>query len=157
MPANRVNGHAQLPSALGVALAVGQQPPPAVLSVAKALAIAKPMPLILFKRKRVLYWGDADQPMDFTTMDDTAAFTASAAFDPLTPRFLRIAGDQLSTRELTAVVSEVTGKKFRLFRAGGLGMLDPLDNGRYPVFVGRGRGMCSQRVKVARVYDRLKD
>src|SRR5208283_1948772 len=66
------------------------------------------MPLILFKRKRVLYWGDADQRMAFTTIDDTAAFTASAALDPSTPRFLRIAGDQLSARELTAVVSEVT-------------------------------------------------
>ena len=84
------------------------------------------MPLILFKRKRVLYWGDADQRMDFTTIDDTAAFTASAALDPSTPRFLRIAGDQLSARELAAVVSEVTGKKFRLFRAGGLGMLGTL-------------------------------
>ncbi len=84
------------------------------------------MPLILFKLKRVLYWGDADQRMDFTTMDDTAAFTASAALDPSTPRILRIAGDQVSARELTAIVSEVTGKKFRLFRAGGLGMLGTL-------------------------------
>jgi nucleoside-diphosphate-sugar epimerase len=84
------------------------------------------MPLILFKRKRVLYWGDADQRMDFTTMDDTAAFTASAALDPSAPRFLRIAGDQPSARELTAVVSEVTGNEFRLFRAGGLGMLGTL-------------------------------
>ena len=39
---------------------------------------------------------------------------------------LRIAGDQLSARELTAVVSEVTGKEFRLFHAGGLGMLGTL-------------------------------
>jgi nucleoside-diphosphate-sugar epimerase len=84
------------------------------------------MPLIFFKLKRVLYWGDADQRMDFTTIDDTAAFTASAALDPSTPRSLRIAGDQLSARELTAVVSEVTGKKFRLFRAGGLGTLGAL-------------------------------
>ena len=61
--------------------------------------------------------------MDFTTIDDTAAFTASAALDPSAPRILRIAGDQVSARELTALVSEVTGKKFRLFRAGGLGML----------------------------------
>jgi nucleoside-diphosphate-sugar epimerase len=75
------------------------------------------MPLILFKLKRVLYWGDADQRMDFTTMDDTAAFTASVALDPSTPRILRTAGDQLSARELTAVASEVTGKEFRLFRA----------------------------------------
>ncbi len=81
------------------------------------------MPLILFKWKRVLYWGNADQRLDFTTIDDTAAFTASAALDPSTPRFLRIAGDQLSARELTAVASEVTGTRFHLFRAGGLGML----------------------------------
>ncbi|MBN1653639.1 MAG: NmrA family NAD(P)-binding protein [Deltaproteobacteria bacterium] len=84
------------------------------------------MPMILFKLNRVVYWGNADQRMDFTTIDDTASFTASAALDPSTPRFLRIAGDQLSARELTVVVSEVTGKKFRLLRAGGLGMLGAL-------------------------------
>ena len=84
------------------------------------------MPLILFKLRRVLYWGNPDQRMDFTTIDDTAAFTARAALDPSTPRFLRIAGDQLSARELTSVVSEVTGRKFRLFHAGGLGMLGTL-------------------------------
>jgi nucleoside-diphosphate-sugar epimerase len=84
------------------------------------------MPLILFKLRRVLCWGSADQRMDFTTMDDTAAFTASAALDPSTPRFLRIAGDELSARELAVVASEVTGEKFRVFRAGGLGMLGML-------------------------------
>ncbi len=84
------------------------------------------MPLILFKLKRVLYWGNADHRMDFTTIDDTAAFTASAALDPSTSRFLRIAGDQLSARDLAAVVSEVTGRTFRLFRAGGLATLGTL-------------------------------
>ncbi len=84
------------------------------------------MPLILFKMHRVLCWGNADQRMDFTTMDDTAAFTARAALDPSTPRFLRIAGDQLSARELTALASEVSGEKFRLLRAGGLGTLGAL-------------------------------
>lgn len=84
------------------------------------------MPLILFPLKSVLYWGNADQRMDFTTMDDTAAFTANAALDPSTPRFLRIAGDQLSARELAAVVSMVTAKQFRLLRAGGLGLLGTL-------------------------------
>ena len=97
-----------------------------IFSGAFADMLTGQMPLILFKRKRVLYWGDPDQRMDFTTVDDTAAFTASAALDPSTPRFLRIAGDQLSARELTAVVSEVTGKQFRLFRAGSLGMLGTL-------------------------------
>lgn len=81
------------------------------------------MPLILFKIKRVLYWGNADQRMDFTTMDNTAAFTAEAALDASTPRYLYIAGDQLSARHLKVIVSEVTGEKYHLLRPGGLGML----------------------------------
>ncbi len=81
------------------------------------------MPLILFKPRLVVYWGNADQPLDFTTMDDTAVFTALAALDPSTPRFLRIAGDQLSAREIAVLMSELSGKKYRLFRPGGLGML----------------------------------
>jgi nucleoside-diphosphate-sugar epimerase len=83
-------------------------------------------PMILFKFKRVVYWEDADQRLDFTTMDDAAEFTAAAALDASTPRFLRIAGDQISTREMAEGVSEVTGKNFRLFRAGGLGRLSIL-------------------------------
>jgi nucleoside-diphosphate-sugar epimerase len=83
-------------------------------------------PIILFKLKRVLYWGDADQRMDFTTTDDTAAFTAAAALDPSTPRILRIAGDQISARELVTVMGEVTGGQFHLLRAGNLRMLERL-------------------------------
>ncbi|RYY12771.1 MAG: NmrA family protein, partial [Cytophagaceae bacterium] len=43
-------------------------------------------PLVLFKLRRILYWGSADQPLDFTTIADTAAFTAAAALDPTTTR-----------------------------------------------------------------------
>jgi nucleoside-diphosphate-sugar epimerase len=77
-------------------------------------------PLVLFRFKRVLYWGDADQLLDFTTMDDAARFTALAALDPSTPRFLRIAGDQISPRGLADVASKVTHEKFKLLRAGSL-------------------------------------
>jgi nucleoside-diphosphate-sugar epimerase len=70
-------------------------------------------PFILFKLKRVVCWEDADQRLDLTTMDDTAEFTAAAALDSSTPRFLRIAGDQLSARGLVEVVSEVTGENLR--------------------------------------------
>ena len=77
-------------------------------------------PVILFKIKRVLYWGDADQLLDFTTMDDAAAFTAAAALDPETPRFLRIAGNQLSARGLAQAAAGVTNEKFGLLRAGSL-------------------------------------
>lgn len=83
-------------------------------------------PIILFKLKRVVYWEDADQPLDFTTMDDAARFTAAAALDSSAPRFLRIAGDQISARGLADLTSEVTGQKFRLFRAGSLKRLKTL-------------------------------
>ena len=84
------------------------------------------MPMILFKQKMVLYWGNADHKMGFTTMDDTAAYTANASLDPSAPRFLRIAGDLISPREIKEVVTDVTGKKFHLIHAGGSKMLSRL-------------------------------
>ncbi|HEU4886049.1 MAG TPA: NmrA family NAD(P)-binding protein [Longimicrobium sp.] len=83
-------------------------------------------PIILFKRRRVLYWQNADQRMDFTARGDVAAFTAAAALDPSTPRILRIAGDQGSARELAALMSDLTGERYRLLRPGGLGLLGVL-------------------------------
>jgi nucleoside-diphosphate-sugar epimerase len=81
-------------------------------------------PFILFKLNRVLYYGSADQLLDFTTKDDTASYTAEAALDPDTPRYLRIAGDQISARQLAEVVSRIKDKKYRLLYGGGLGMLN---------------------------------
>ncbi|HEY6088693.1 MAG TPA: NmrA family NAD(P)-binding protein [Gemmatimonadaceae bacterium] len=85
-----------------------------------------PAPIILFKVKRVLYWDDADQLLDFTTIDNTADFTAAAALDQSTPRFLRIAGDVQSARGLASIASDVTGDRFRIFRGGGLRRLSIL-------------------------------
>ena len=78
------------------------------------------MPLLDFRANRVSYWGNADQRMDFTTMNDTAAFTAAASLDPSAPRILRIAGDEKSARELAAIASEVTKSTFELVRLGDL-------------------------------------
>lgn len=83
-------------------------------------------PVILFPLKRVVYWGSADQLLDFTTLENTAAFTAAAALDPYAPRYLRIAGEVASARGLVEAASEVTGQKFRLLRAGSLSRLDTL-------------------------------
>ncbi len=80
-------------------------------------------PVILSGLKRVMYWGDADQPLDFTTIDDTAKFTAAAALDPSTPRYLKIAGEVSSIRELQKTATEVHQKQYRLLRLGGLGVL----------------------------------
>ena len=80
-------------------------------------------PLILNRPHRVLHWGSADQKLDFTTKDDVAAFTARAALDPTTPRWLRVAGDSLSARELAEAASAARGIGYRPLRAGGLGTL----------------------------------
>lgn len=78
------------------------------------------MPLIQSRIRRVLFWHDADQVLDFTSKDDVAAYTAAAALDPTTPRILRIAGDSLSVRDLAGILSETTGTTHRPLRAGGL-------------------------------------
>ena len=80
-------------------------------------------PLLLPRIRRVLYWGDADQPLDFTAMVDTANYTAAAALDPTTPRYLRVAGETASIRQVQAAASAATGRPFGLLRVGGLGML----------------------------------
>jgi nucleoside-diphosphate-sugar epimerase len=80
-------------------------------------------PLVLFKIKRILYWGSADQPLDFTTTANTAEYTAAAALDPTTPRYLRVAGEVATIRDLQAAATAVTGQRFRRLRAGGLWVL----------------------------------
>ena len=77
-------------------------------------------PVILFGLKRIVYWGNEHQPLDFTTMEDTAAFTAAAAMDPATPRYLRIAGDVCTANDLKNKAAQATGRQFRLMRVGGL-------------------------------------
>ncbi len=81
------------------------------------------MPLIQPAIHRVLYWGDPDQPLDFTTKDDVAAFVAAAATDPEAPRTLRIAGDTMSARGLASAMTQVTGDRYRTLWAGTLGLL----------------------------------
>lgn len=81
------------------------------------------IPMIIFKKKLVLYWGNADQKMAFTTVADTAVYTANAALDASTPRYLRIAGSYISPREIRAVMNELSAQKFRLIKTGGLGLL----------------------------------
>ncbi len=89
-----------------------------ILNGAFADLLAYDMPLLNFKTKQVGYWEDADWCIDFTTMDNTAAFTAAAALDPHTPRFLRIASFQISPNELVAVAGQVSGTPFEVIRLG---------------------------------------
>ena len=76
------------------------------------------MPLLDYKKKQVGYWEDPDWRIDFTTVADTAAFTAAAALDASTPRFLRIASFQISPNELAAAAEQVSGTPFAVVRLG---------------------------------------
>ena len=77
-------------------------------------------PVILKKQKRIFFWGNADQTMDFTTIDNTAVYTAAVAVEESSPRWLTIAGDVASIREIQFIATQVYRKDFRLLRPGGL-------------------------------------
>lgn len=79
-------------------------------------------PFILFSIRRILCWGNKEQLMDWTTIDDTARYTAYAALDDSTPRYLQIAGSELSANMLAEIMMELTGKSYSILRPGGLGL-----------------------------------
>jgi nucleoside-diphosphate-sugar epimerase len=94
-----------------------------VLNGAFAELLTGDAPIVLHKVRRILHWGDADQPMDFTTKDDVADYAAQVALDVDAPRFSRIAGDVVSARDLAAIMTRLSGQRYKTFRAGGIGRL----------------------------------
>lgn len=104
------------------------------------------MPLILFKIKRVLYWGKPHVKMDMTTTFNVADFTACVALDKNAPRFLHVAGDSVTAAELVDVMKDATGDQYKLLRAGGIALLNiiikitkavtPHSDELYPVWQG---------------------
>ncbi|MEX6665832.1 NmrA family NAD(P)-binding protein [Pseudomonas sp. W2-17] len=81
---------------------------------------------IVLPGRRVLHFGDAQQLLDFTAKDDVAAFTADAALDPQTPRFLRIAGNSVSPAQIANILTALTGQHYRTLRPGNIGTLSAL-------------------------------
>lgn len=88
--------------------------------------LAGSAPIIMPRIRRVLYWGDPDQAMDFTSRDDVARFIALAATDTHAPRHLRIAGDVKSPSQISDVMSDVTATPFRTLKLGNIARLDRL-------------------------------
>lgn len=94
-----------------------------VFNGAFAELLTNEMPVIFFKHKIIVYWGNPDHKWGFTTMDNTAEYTAKVALDSSSPRYLRIAGDLVNPREVKDTASAITGQKFRLIRPGGKRLL----------------------------------
>ena len=84
------------------------------------------MPIIQPRIRRVLHWGSAEQPLDFTTKDNAAAYVAAAALDDATPRILRIAGESVSARGIAQAMTEMAGERYRTLWAGSIGSLSVL-------------------------------
>ena len=84
------------------------------------------MPVIQPRIRRVLHWGSADQPLDFTTKDNVAACTAEAALDDAAPRILRVAGDSISARGIAQAMTAATGRPYGTLWAGSIGSLGVL-------------------------------
>lgn len=89
-----------------------------ILNGGFAYLLSYDMPLLNFQTRQVGYWDDPNWRIDFTTVDDTAEFTAAAALDPTTPRYLRIASFQISPNELATVAEQVSGHPFEVVRLG---------------------------------------
>jgi hypothetical protein len=118
------------------------------------------MPMIIFKKKLVIYWGNANYKWGFTTMDNTAEYTANVALDESSPRYLRIAGDLISPKEVHKTITDITGSKFRFIRIGGKGLLgmfikigrffSPGKNDLYPAWQGMQymHNMIDERSKI---------
>lgn len=71
------------------------------------------IPLFNTKEKTIAYFDDkSGWKVDFTTMDDTAAFTARAAIDDAAPRHLKIASFQVSPDDLVRLSEQYKGSKF---------------------------------------------
>lgn len=78
-------------------------------------------PLYDVKNYSVGYWGnDPDWKIDFSTMENTADYTAAVALDSETPRVLRIASFQVSPKDLAAIGEEVKKHEFKLVPMGSL-------------------------------------
>lgn len=78
-------------------------------------------PILNLKDKSIGYWDDkADWKLDFTTMDNTAAFTAEVALADETPRNLQIASFQISPNMIREEVKKATGQEFGLHQLSSL-------------------------------------
>jgi hypothetical protein len=78
-------------------------------------------PLFNVPEKTIVYYDEKqDWKIDFTTMDDTAAFTAHAAMEDSADRYLKIASFSVSPNELEALSKTQKGTPFELVHGGNM-------------------------------------
>ncbi|NIH83514.1 NmrA family NAD(P)-binding protein [Amycolatopsis granulosa] len=76
------------------------------------------MGIVDWEQGTLSHWGDPDQPLDLTSVADTAAYTAAVALDPSATGTLRFAGDVVSMREFHEAVQRGSGRTLQLRHLG---------------------------------------
>ena len=67
------------------------------------------------------YWGDGDTPVDMTSTEDTAKYTAEVVSDTsLVNTALEVAGESLTMKQLQAAYESATGKKLETKHLGSV-------------------------------------
>ncbi|MBF8184713.1 NmrA family NAD(P)-binding protein [Nonomuraea sp. K274] len=67
------------------------------------------------------YWGDGDQPVDFSTYADTAEWTAEVALDPSAAgRTVRLVGDELTMKDLHQAMERGSGRRLEARQLGSI-------------------------------------
>jgi nucleoside-diphosphate-sugar epimerase len=73
----------------------------------------------------VRYWGDGKTPIDWTTWEDTARFTAAAALDDRqVPERLFVRGDRMDTLQFARAIEAAYGRAPTLERLGSIEELE---------------------------------
>ncbi|GAA5235247.1 NAD-dependent epimerase/dehydratase family protein [Verticiella sediminum] len=76
-------------------------------------------PLIDYDKGTVTFWGDGKQPIELTTVEDTARMTARVALDRDVPSGkFAFAGDRLSFQQVADIAQTQTGKTFKRHSLG---------------------------------------
>lgn len=93
-----------------------------VLNGAFAEVMTAPfLEIVDWDRGTFSYWGDGEQPCDFTTVADTAEYAAGVALDPDTAgRPVRVAGDVLTMKEFHAALERGSGRRLQLRELGSV-------------------------------------
>lgn len=95
------------------------QPTPVLQGAFMEVVVNPLLGLVDWERGTFTYWGDGEQLCDFTTIADTARYTAAAALDDgLAGRSLRVAGDVLTMRQLHERFQEFAGRELKARHAG---------------------------------------
>jgi nucleoside-diphosphate-sugar epimerase len=76
-------------------------------------------PLVDWEKGVMSYWGDGNQPLDYTVISDVARYTAAAVTDSaLTGKPLRVAGNSLTIREMHHTLEKASGRSLETLSMG---------------------------------------